>query len=245
MWCLLAVVAAAAAVLSFSALRDLAQLCGFTPGLAWLLPVVIDAGAASGVTVWMGGTAPDVARRYARAQTLLLLASSVTGNAVVHALTAYKLAPAWGLVVAVSGVAPVVLGAVVHLAVLVAQGRTEVGRSVVQPPPVPVPVQVPVLTPAQAAQLATVAEPAREWVVRPASVAPVPKPAPTHARRVVPNPRRPAGAERDMPSRLPEEQKREKARQKARDYRARKKAEAAGAATRSPQIAAGHISAAA
>ena len=39
---LLAVVAAAAAVLSFSALRDLALLCGFAPELAWLLPVVVD-----------------------------------------------------------------------------------------------------------------------------------------------------------------------------------------------------------
>ena len=52
---LLAVVAAAAAVLSFSALRDLALLCGFAAELAWLLPVVVDAGAAAGSLVWLGG----------------------------------------------------------------------------------------------------------------------------------------------------------------------------------------------
>ena len=50
---LLAVVAAAAAVLSFAALRDLALLCGFSPWLAWLLPVVIDAGAAAGSLAWL------------------------------------------------------------------------------------------------------------------------------------------------------------------------------------------------
>lgn len=52
MWTLLAVVAGAAAVLSFSALRDLALLCGFAPGLAWLLPIVVDAGAAAGCLSW-------------------------------------------------------------------------------------------------------------------------------------------------------------------------------------------------
>lgn len=118
MWALLAVVAVAAAVLSFSALRDLAVLCGFSTGLAWLLPLVIDAGAAAGCMAWLRpGQSPG--RGFARSLTWVLLASSVAGNAVVHALTAYQLRPAWWLVVAVSAVAPAVLGAVVHLAVLV------------------------------------------------------------------------------------------------------------------------------
>lgn len=124
MWFLLAVVATAAAVLSFSALRDLAVLCGFTTGLAWLLPVVVDAGAAAGCLVWLatggeGGAQSAHPRRFARTLTIVLLASSVAGNAVVHGLTAYGLRPAWWLVVLVSAVAPAVLGAVVHLAVLV------------------------------------------------------------------------------------------------------------------------------
>lgn len=123
MWVLLVAVGAAAAILSFSALKDLAVLCGFHPNLAWLLPLVVDAGAGAGCLVWLGGH-PGAGRRFARALTWTLLASSVAGNAVVHGLTAYGRAAPWWLVVAVSAIAPAVLGAVVHLAVLV--GRTEV-----------------------------------------------------------------------------------------------------------------------
>lgn len=117
LYALLAVVAAAAAVLSFSALRDLATVCGFAPSLAWLLPVVIDAGAAAGSLAWLGSAAPS-ARTYGRALALLLLASSVGGNALGHGLAAYAARPHWLVVVAVSAVAPAVLGALVHLVVL-------------------------------------------------------------------------------------------------------------------------------
>lgn len=120
---LLLVVAAAAAVLSFAALRDLALLCGFSPALAWLLPVVVDAGAAAGSLVWLGNRAGGPARRFARALALGLLTLSVAANALGHGLAAYHLAPDWRVVVAVSAIAPAVLGAVVHLAVLV--GRLE------------------------------------------------------------------------------------------------------------------------
>jgi hypothetical protein len=120
---LLLVVAGAAAVLSFAALRDLALLCGFSSRLAWLLPVVVDAGAASGSLVWLGGWARDSARRFARALALGLLGLSVAANALGHGLAAFSLAPPWWVVVVVSAIAPGVLGAVVHLAVLV--GRTE------------------------------------------------------------------------------------------------------------------------
>lgn len=121
MWALLAVVALAAAVLSFSALRDLAMLCGFHERLAWLLPVVVDAGAATGCLIWLGTGSAARALRFARALTWVLLASSVAGNAVVHYLAAYSLHPAWWLVVLVSAVAPTVLGSVTHLAVLVSR----------------------------------------------------------------------------------------------------------------------------
>lgn len=126
MWLLLFVVGGAAAVLSFSALRDLALLCSFARSLAWLLPVVIDAGAAAGCLVWLS-TPTDISgqpgRPFARTLTIVLLASSVAGNAVVHGLSAYHLTAPWWLVVAVSAVAPAVLGAVVHLAVLVSRGH--------------------------------------------------------------------------------------------------------------------------
>jgi hypothetical protein len=120
---LLLVVAGSAAVLSFAALRDLALLCGFSSRLAWLLPVVVDAGAAAGSLVWLGGWARDAARRFARVLALGLLGLSVAANALGHGLAAFSLAPPWWVVVAVSAIAPGVLGAVVHLAVLV--GRTE------------------------------------------------------------------------------------------------------------------------
>lgn len=119
LYLLLLVVAAAAAVLSFAALRDLALICGFAPWLAWLLPVVVDAGAAAGSLVWLGGWSAESARRFARLLALALLGLSVAANALGHGLAAFDMAPAWWVVVVVSAVAPAVLGAVVHLAVLV------------------------------------------------------------------------------------------------------------------------------
>jgi hypothetical protein len=128
---LLLVVAAAAAVLSFSALRDLALVCGFVPELAWLLPVIVDAGAAAGSLVWLGGTVVEAARRFARSLALCLLGLSVAANALGHGLEAFRLAPAWWVVVIVSAIAPAVLGAVVHLAVLV--GRAAAVEVVEEP----------------------------------------------------------------------------------------------------------------
>lgn len=130
---LLGIVAAAAAVLSFSALRDLALVCGFSPQLAWLLPVVVDAGAAAGSLVWLGGWSATTARRFARTLALTLLGLSVAANALGHGLAAFALAPAWWVVVIVSAIAPAVLGSVVHLAVLV--GRTEEASDSEEPIP--------------------------------------------------------------------------------------------------------------
>jgi hypothetical protein len=124
LYILLAIVAAAAAVLSFDAMRGLALLTGFTPGLAWLLPVVVDAGAAAGTLVWLLRDArrPHL---FGRSLALVLLTSSVAGNAVSHGLAEYNVRPPWWLVVIVSGVAPAVLGAVVHLAVLVGHAQLD------------------------------------------------------------------------------------------------------------------------
>jgi Protein of unknown function (DUF2637) len=119
LYLLLTVVAGAAAMLSFAALRDLAELCGFTPALAWLLPVVVDAGAAAGSLVWLGAHTGELARRFARRLALGLLGLSVGANALGHGLAAFVLLPPWWVVVILSGIAPAVLGAMVHLAVLV------------------------------------------------------------------------------------------------------------------------------
>lgn len=132
MWFLMAIVAGAAAVLSFSALRDLAIVCGFSSNLAWLLPVTIDAGAAAGTLVWRSGWAPENGRMFARRLTWLLLGLSVAGNAVEHFLHAYVLTASWWLVVMVSAIAPTVFGSVVHLAVLM--GRTTADHQADQEP---------------------------------------------------------------------------------------------------------------
>nr|WP_062395519.1 DUF2637 domain-containing protein [Pseudonocardia sp. AL041005-10] len=121
LYTLLLVVAAAAAVLSFTTLRDLALLCGFSISTAWLLPLVVDVGAAAGTLTWLSG--PGAARGYGRALALTLLGLSVGGNALGHGLAAADARPHWGVVVLVSAVAPAVLGAVVHLSVLA--GRTD------------------------------------------------------------------------------------------------------------------------
>lgn len=123
LYVLLGAVALAAAVLSFAALRDLAILCGFGPKLAWLLPVVVDAGAAGGSLVWLGDHAPTQARRFAQRLALTLLGLSISANALGHVLAqAGGPAPAWAVAVA-SGAAPAVLAALIHLGVLC--GRTE------------------------------------------------------------------------------------------------------------------------
>jgi hypothetical protein len=117
-WTGLAVVALAAAVLSFDALRQLAVLAG-TPGtLAWLLPVTIDAAALVATRVWLAGGAPGRARSFARFLALGMIGLSVAGNAVSHWLVAYQVTPPWWAVVAVAAVPPAVLGAVAHLAAL-------------------------------------------------------------------------------------------------------------------------------
>lgn len=124
LYVLLATVAAAAAVLSFAALRDLALACGFDGWLAPLLPVTVDAGAAAGSIVWLGRSAPAAAG-YARTLALTLLAGSVAGNALGHGLEAYGARPHWLVVVGVSAIAPTVLGALVHLVVLVGRPDPE------------------------------------------------------------------------------------------------------------------------
>jgi hypothetical protein len=131
LYALLTVVASAAAMLSFAALRDLALRCGFAPVLAWLLPVVVDAGAAAGSLVWLRDGAAGAARRFARRLALGLLGLSVAANALGHGLAAFVLLPPWWVVVILSGIAPAVLGAIVHLAVLV--GRPDQNQPDTQP----------------------------------------------------------------------------------------------------------------
>lgn len=119
-WVGIGVVAVAAAVMSFSALRRLAVRADVSPSLAWLLPVAIDSAIVVATRVWLIGGAGQRVTRYARFLALSALALSVAGNATEHAMAAYAVVAPWWVLVAVSAVPPVALGATVHLAALLA-----------------------------------------------------------------------------------------------------------------------------
>src|SRR3954467_13689890 len=85
----LIVIGAAAAALSFASIAGLAVQCGIPPELAWLLPIVIDAGVVVGTIVWLSRRLfpNEDARRLAAGYTIGLLAVSVLTNVTNHVLT--------------------------------------------------------------------------------------------------------------------------------------------------------------
>lgn len=134
-WAGLAVVLAAAAVLSFDALRALALAVAIPPHLGWLLPIAVDAGAAVSCATWLGGrTTPDAAR-FAGRMTWALLAVTVAGNAGQLGMHAHDVVPPWWVAVAVGSIPPAIVGATVHLVVLLVRRPVEevVDRSPVLP----------------------------------------------------------------------------------------------------------------
>lgn len=121
LWIGLLVVLAAAATLSFDALHDLAVAVKMPPRLAPLLPIAIDAGAAVSCATWLSHRVDDGTARYARRMTFCLLTLTVVGNAAQLGMHANDLAPPWWAAVAVGAVPPAVVGATVHLIVLVSR----------------------------------------------------------------------------------------------------------------------------
>jgi hypothetical protein len=117
-WAGLAVVLAAAAVLSFDALRALALAVAIPPHLAWLLPLAVDAGAAVSCATWLGGRTDRHTARIAGGMTWALLAVTVLGNAGQLGMHAHGIAPPWWVAVLVGAIPPAIVGAVVHLVVL-------------------------------------------------------------------------------------------------------------------------------
>jgi len=106
--------AAAAAVLSFTAWRDLALYTGGDPDTAWVLPVAVDvlaAGALTAYVLWHDAVAHLVA--------VLVCAVSSAGNALSHLYAvqvsgARPVAPTW-VVVGVGALPPLVLYVNAHL----------------------------------------------------------------------------------------------------------------------------------
>src|SRR5437899_4401932 len=153
----LVVVGAAAAVMSFAALSGLAGLAGVTGHflwvrLSWLLPIAVDAYAATSTGVWLRAGVSPGTKAWARANALAAIAASVAGNAIFHELTAGPSARTW-VVVIVAAVPPLMLGAAVHTAVLVSEER--------RPVPAPAP-SVPAARPAAETRRAPAPGPDRE-----------------------------------------------------------------------------------
>lgn len=111
----LAVVSMAALLMSFTSLHALAVLCGYSDRMAMLLPVLLDAGAGVATYTWLATDAAERARQFARKLAIGLLSTSVALNALGHGLASAGVRPHWLVVVAVSGLAPAILGACVHL----------------------------------------------------------------------------------------------------------------------------------
>jgi hypothetical protein len=107
----MAVVALAAALLSYQSLAHLGWLAGYGD-LSFLYPIVVDAGAAASCATWLHSKG-----RQPLLMTWCLLAVSVVLNGTVHYLESTHTPPSWLLVVAVAAVPPTVLGLCVHLAV--------------------------------------------------------------------------------------------------------------------------------
>lgn len=117
-WLGLAVVLAAAAVLSFDELRDLALAVRIDEHLAWLLPITIDAGAAVSCATWLGARTDARSARFASWMTWALLAVTVAGNAGQLGMHAMGILPPWQVAVLVGTIPPAVVGSTVHLLVL-------------------------------------------------------------------------------------------------------------------------------
>ena len=131
-WAGLAVVLAAAAVLSFDALRSLALAVAIPAHLAWLLPLAVDAGAAVSCATWLGGRTDRHTARVAGAMTWALLAVTVLGNAGQLGMHAHGITPPWWVAVLVGAIPPAIVGAVVHLVVLLVRRAPE--HAVPEPP---------------------------------------------------------------------------------------------------------------
>lgn len=122
-WLGLILVGAAAAILTFTTLRSLAEACGFTGWSAWLLPVAVDAAGAVATNIWLTGRDSPAVVRFACSWALTAAFISLLGNATQHGLAAYRLAPPWWVVVVVAMIAPLAFVGTVHLMVLLAKAE--------------------------------------------------------------------------------------------------------------------------
>jgi hypothetical protein len=128
----LVVVGVTALIWSFTALSDLAHRCGvtaviqlwdFQAHVSWGLPITVDVLALVATRVWLNRAAPEEAVTYARRAAWSAIVATVIGNGY-HGLLVGNFAVD---AVIVSAAPAVVIGVIVHLAVLV--GRPDATRS--------------------------------------------------------------------------------------------------------------------
>jgi len=111
--------ATSAALSSFDGLRSLALAAGWTVWMAPLLPLTVDAFAATATRVWLAASTQSArAKRFARNCAVGAILLSLIGNAVWHLIAAELLMVTWVVVLCVGAVPAGVLGLVSHLAVL-------------------------------------------------------------------------------------------------------------------------------
>jgi hypothetical protein len=129
----MAVAATSAAVASFTGLRGLALVAGWPDRLAWLLPITIDAYAMTSARVWLAPTSHTRrARRFAQANAIGAIATSIVGNAAYHAVSVRLLTVSWPIVVIVGAVPAAVLGLTAHLHALRTIDRDSPGPNVTE-----------------------------------------------------------------------------------------------------------------
>jgi hypothetical protein len=175
----MALVAVAAAALSFVSLWRLGQLAGYG-ALSALYPVVLDLGAASSCAAWL-----HTRSRQASAMTWALLGLSVVLNGTVHWLESTGQLPGWPLVVGVAAIPPLTLGLVVHLVISMDREPAAVEPAASQPErPAVSPVAVP-------------ERPAAPSPVVPASPRAKPNPGPLVAPVAVAEPKAPKAEQGD------------------------------------------------
>jgi hypothetical protein len=188
----LAVVITAAVALSFSALQGLGVLAGFGSWhlplvgvdfpLALLLPLCIDAYGAVAARIATNRGYSDDTRRHAMIHSGIAIAAGVLGNAAYHLIESHVIAlddVIVGLVIVVSVVPPIALGALVHLISECGRDRQaaeQVRAAAAAPAPVPAgvrdapaqvrePVDVPAAPPAVPAQPLAEADPVQQQLL--------------------------------------------------------------------------------
>lgn len=135
-WVGIWIVGVTAAIWSFTSLSALAELVGITATIpllvvtvhiSWGLPLTVDVLAAVATRVWLRGEAPEDAVDYARRAAWVAIGASVAGNAYHGWLSGGRIDT-----VIISAVPAVVIGTLVHLAVLV--GRPVTAQQAEDPP---------------------------------------------------------------------------------------------------------------